>query len=102
MAWEDRNGSRYYYRKRRSRGRVISEYIGAGFLAEAEADLAQQEREQAAETRRRLQEQAAEAHAIDTQLDRIEEFTGTMVKALALLAGYHPHKGQWRRRKYGA
>ena len=39
MAWEDRGGNRYYYRKRWEGGRCVSEYLGAGELAEALATL---------------------------------------------------------------
>ena len=34
MAWEERNGNRYFYRKRRVGDRVISEYVGGDFMAE--------------------------------------------------------------------
>ena len=33
MGWEEKNGRRYYYRKRRVGGQVISEYVGTGYAA---------------------------------------------------------------------
>jgi len=30
MGWEERRGRKYFYRKRRNGGRVVSEYLGAG------------------------------------------------------------------------
>ena len=40
MSWEQRGNRRYYFRKRRQAGRVVSEYVGAGELAVAAATLA--------------------------------------------------------------
>lgn len=97
MAWENRGENRYYYRKRRINGRVVSEYIGAGILAELTADLdeaAQAERQAEREARRQEREQV---QALDSQLAQVDELTRALVRASLLLAGYHPHKRQWRR-----
>ena len=39
MAWEERNGNQYYYRKRRQGNRVVSEYVGKGAWIHAVATL---------------------------------------------------------------
>ena len=52
MAWEVRDGRRYYYRGTRREGRTVKQYIGRGPAAELAARLdarARREREQVAE-----------------------------------------------------
>ncbi|MBX7253223.1 MAG: hypothetical protein K1X50_14675 [Candidatus Promineofilum sp.] len=51
MGWETRGNGTYYYRKARDGGRVVSEYIGAGMLAEAYAELDAEARAAAASSR---------------------------------------------------
>jgi len=48
MGWETRGNGSYYYRKVRDGGRVRSEYVGAGMLAEALAGLDEIDRHSAA------------------------------------------------------
>jgi hypothetical protein len=99
MGWEDRDGRRYYYRKKRVGGRVVSEYVGAGLLAELSAQSAEQDQRRAKIERRKWRK-TVEA---EVAIDRLMSDAGRLVKALtdATLAinGYHRHKGQWRKRK---
>ena len=99
MGWEKRGSGLYYYRKRRIGSRVVSEYMGGGELGEAAAaydraaqDAREQELRSAKEEREKitaLAEAGAEA----------EQGIRALVRAFLLLAGYHTHKGQWRRRR---
>lgn len=92
MGWEERNGNRYYYRKRREGDRVRSEYVGAGGVALAYA-LARVEDRRAAR---------ATAAALDALFRTTDDACGRlMASAVALLeaAGFHRHKRQWRRRR---
>lgn len=99
MGWEKRGSGRYYYRKRRIGTRVVSEYMGGGELGAAAAahdraaqDAREQESRSAKEEREKitaLAEAGAEA----------EQGIRALVRAFLLLAGYHTHKGQWRRRR---
>jgi hypothetical protein len=94
MAWL-RHG-RYWYRSRRIGDRVISEYLGAGPVAQMAA-----ERDQAARDRRakaRAAEMAAQKAdlAIDKQLDQLGDLVRAMTTAALVAGGYHTHKGQWR------
>jgi hypothetical protein len=96
MAYEARNGKRYFYRKRRAGGRVTSAYVGsgpAGELAQAEAARGQAERAAWRETVETVRTREAEI-----------ELAGELIRALTrgtlLATGYRRHKGQWRRMKH--
>ena len=101
MAWETRKGSsgRYYTRSRREGGRVIREYIGCGLVAEAIAALDAQERWLREEQDERLGEQVVEAQAVDQQLNDIGELCDVLAQVVLWQAGYHKHRGEWRKRR---
>ena len=99
MAWETRGNGRYYYRKVRDGGRVRSEYIGAGMLAEAHAGLDEIDRHSAAAGRvawaATVQAERDAERAIDEAADVAEALTA----AVLIAAGYHTHRRQWRRQR---
>ena len=99
MAWEKRGDGLYYYQSERVDGRVQKRYVGRGYLAETVA--------QADETRRAVREQrrrearghvewAREVSKTGKDLDAVAEILAT---AEMVAAGYHNHKGEWRRRR---
>lgn len=96
MAWERRhNLHRYYYRKRRLGGRVISKYVGSGPVAQLIADLdkfEQEERREKRHERLRMIEQ-------DQEIDEALGLSIDMASVMLLLAGYHNNKGKWVRRR---
>ena len=99
MGWEQRRGRSYYYRKVRERGRVRSKYVGSGIVAQLCAGDDEDKR------RDRLAMRAAD-HAtrqgeteIDRQLRATELAIAAMTHATLFAAGYHKHKGQWRKRR---
>jgi hypothetical protein len=98
MAWANRNGKRYYYRKRRDGRRVISEYRGTGDLAEMlvvfdELNRRQKHFEQEAE-----RNELAHWYFIDREVNETLDFCLHLTKAALLIAGLHTHHGTWRRR----
>ncbi len=98
MGWEMRKGRLYYYRKERRGGRVVSRYVGEGEEAEmAAAVQAELTREKLAEQRRARVEREEERQT-DRQVEELCELASMMAAGALVLAGYHPHKGQWRRR----
>ena len=99
MAWEERNGNRYYYRKRREGGRVVSEYIGGSDLAEAFVYLDEIEQDQRELEREIDRAERQEQQEIDHQVDEVISLARTLADATLLAAGYHRHKGQWRKRR---
>jgi hypothetical protein len=99
VAWEDRGNRQYYYRKRRIGNRVVSEYVGAGLRAELTAEEDMLEREHRKRERQEWNELKSEVQALDRELDSVGDLTRCLTRASLLLAGYHPHKGQWRKKR---
>jgi hypothetical protein len=101
MAWEDRNGRHYYYRKRREGKRVISEYIGAGLAGQIAEIFDMEDRHETNYNRALFQGQKESAQTIADQVRQIEKFTRAMTRAVLLMSGYHAHKRQWRKYRNG-
>ncbi len=99
MGWKRINGREYYYKSVRVGGRVRSIYFGFGELATAVASLeaeAREGREAERRERRAARDQAdAEERAISAWFDGIQAVTDAALRA----AGYHKHRGQWRRHR---
>ena len=95
MAWEERNGHKYFYRKQREGNRVISEYIGDGVVAELYAQACQ-EKEKSIQRER---ERRREITATNAQVDDICKALNNAVRAWLLALGYHQHKREWRKRR---
>jgi hypothetical protein len=104
MAWERRKdtGNRYYYRSRRlDDGRVVKTYHGTGHRGAQAADA---DRLTRAEQSRQLQRHRA-------LLDHIQHVAAPLVELCAacdviteaalLAAGYHNHRGEWRKKRHG-
>lgn len=95
MAWEQRGGRSYYYLKERQGGRVRSKYIGTGISAQicaANARDAQRERT----ARRAMRQGQAE---VDRQLATAEATIAVLTDMTLYAAGFHKHKGQWRKKR---
>jgi len=101
MGWEDRNGKQYYYRKRRDGRRVVSVYIGCGFMGEFAEDMDIIDRGENQQARELWQATKQSADAIASQARQVEKVTQAMTRAAFMLAGYHTHKRQWRKRRDG-
>ena len=99
MAWETRKrGGRYYTRSHRQGGQVVREYLGAGELGAAIAQLdalEREERQMAAAARR---EERARLQALDASIANYCREVDELVRAELIAAGYRQHKrGEWRR-----
>ena len=98
MGWETRErGGRYYYRSVRVGEKVRKEYLGAGEIAEA---LARSD-----ETIRRVRELERASGRVEVErledlaapVLRLDEAAATLLRAELVAAGFHRHKGVWRR-----
>ena len=97
MGWEERRGRKYFYRKRRNGGRVVSEYVGRGQLAEAVAAQDESKRLAQDQPRELLRQERERQRAIDEAVDRACRLTRHLIYAALLLNGYHMHRGEWRK-----
>ena len=99
MGWETRGNGRYYYRKVRDGGRVRSEYLGAGVVAEllAEVDDLDRQRRQLEDEARRAEVDAERRTA--AALAEVDRMVQTMTAAVLIAEGYHTHRRQWRRQR---
>lgn len=99
MGWENRNGRKVYYRKKRIGKRVVSEYIGSGEVATMLALLDKHERDQAERQRRTWRKTVQSEAGIDRLMDDAAKIVKTLTDATLITSGYRRHKGQWRKRK---
>jgi len=100
VAWEKRQrGGRYYTRSRRSPedGRVLREYVGTGPFAEIVAASDRTKRELAEAERKREKTELERLEALAAPVLELSEVAEILVRAHLIAAGYHRHKGEWRR-----
>jgi crotonobetainyl-CoA:carnitine CoA-transferase CaiB-like acyl-CoA transferase len=100
VAWEGRErGGRYYTRSRRSQegGRVLREYVGRGPLAEMAAEEDRIRRELEEERREREREELERLEALSAPILEVSKAAEILAHAHLVAAGYHRHKGEYRR-----
>lgn len=97
MAYENRKGHSYFYRKERDGKRVKSRYIGKGELADLLSqwdEIGKDEREYEAIKQRKNREKIAE---IDRKLDEIEQKTSDFIENFLINNGFYKTKSrEWR------
>jgi hypothetical protein len=100
MGWERRGKGRYYYRKKRVNGKVVSEYIGANLVAQFyAAHLDSARADNIAARRKDLPARLKEAET-DSRMRELEGNINLLVKDWLQSHGFHKHKGQWRKRRH--
>jgi hypothetical protein len=92
-------GSEYFYRSVRIDGKPVKLYVGRGSDAKDAAEML--ERGKAARQRERAirRAEALRFTAAAEGLHRFRAMLLLLIRAGLLLAGYHEHRGQWRRRR---
>ena len=99
MGWKTINGRRYYYKSERDGGRVKTTYFGAGESGLLISLMASEDR---AEREAEREQRQAERDESDAEEEAVADwFDGVQAEADAAMvaAGYHKHKGQWRRQR---
>jgi hypothetical protein len=98
VAWERRErGGRYYTRSRREGGRVVREYVGGGLAGELAAEEDRIRRELAEKQREREKEEMERLKALAAPVLEVSEAAEILAHAHLIAAGYHRHKGEYRR-----
>lgn len=101
MAWLEKNGRRYYYRKRRIGARVKSEYVGTGALAELLEHMDATERRERERSRQQERDNRKQFEDADKALDELANLVRMATRAALIANGYHTHKGTWRKKRNG-
>ncbi len=96
MGWEK---GRYYTRSRKVNGRVVREYIGGGDLGVLAAELDAIERKRREYERESWRIEKEEIETFDKSIAKVCEMADIIARAAMLAAGFHRHRGEWRRRR---
>ncbi len=100
MSWENRGNRRYYYRRRKVGGKVVSEYLGRGYSAELMQMLDEHERQERQDRRQAWQAIKDDEERLDAQLDEVTKAVNAYAGAVLLVNGYRQHKrGKWRKKR---
>ena len=99
MAWERRGSNLFYYQSKRVDGRVQKKYVGAGEVAQAIAHADETIRSSRAAQNERARAELEEARTLASAGEELCEAADILAVAELVAAGYHRHKGQWRRRR---
>jgi hypothetical protein len=99
MAWKTINGRRYYYKSERDGNRVKSTYFGAGEPGTLMANMVAFERLERAADREQLREERHDSEAEETAVSEWFDGVQAVADAAMIAAGFHQHKGQWRRKR---
>ena len=97
MGLEKRNGRVYYYKSRRDGEKVRKVYVGAGDFAHLAAQLDEAERLKREEETTRWRKEKERLEASAAFVKELEGAAEILTRAQLLMAGFHKHKGEWRR-----
>src|SRR6478736_65351 len=104
MAWEQRNDSanRYYYRSRRlPDGRVVKTYHGTGQCGAMAADADRVRRAEQSLVHQRHRALLEHIQHVAAPLVELCDACDVIMEAALLAAGYHNHRGEWRKKRHG-
>jgi hypothetical protein len=101
MAWEMRGNNRYYYRKKKVGGKVVSEYVGRGLVAQEIASMDLVGRQERNRELGVIKKERYELGLLDRQVMHSISVMNRLVGVLLIMSGFHKHKGQWRKERNG-
>lgn len=96
MAWENRHGRLFYYRKVRQGKRVCSIYMGNGEDAYLCSEMVEEKHRH--DQREKVFRESE--NVIEKQLDALDREISTITKETLTTAGFHQHKGTWRKKTH--
>jgi hypothetical protein len=99
MGWKTINGHRYFYKSERVGGRVKSTYFGAGESGTLMAGMVAFERLESSADREQLRAERVEADAQERAVSEWFDSVQAVADVAIIAAGFHKHKGQWRRKR---
>lgn len=102
MPWKKRNDNIYYYRSKRTGGRVVSEYVGGGFAGFLFARLDEEERDERNARRVAEREEREPIDAVDRAADALLRDALTLADRQLRALGFHrDRKRVWRLKRRG-
>jgi hypothetical protein len=99
MALENRDGRLYYYRSVRDGEKVRKVYEGSGELARIVQERMILNRAALEHERRESAKELERLEALAAPVLKLSQTAEILVRAHLIAAGYHRHKGEWRRRR---
>ena len=96
MAWEYRHGRLFYYRKVRQGKRVRSIYMGNGEDAYLCSEMVEEKLHQ--DQREKVFRESE--NVIEAQFAALDAEISAITKETLTTAGYHQHKGTWRKKRH--
>lgn len=97
MSWETRGNNRYYYRRRRVGGQIVTEYLGNGWSAELTAAQDEADRQRRAAAAAEWQALVEDERQTLATLATVDDLVGALTAGVLLANGYHTHRRQWRK-----
>ena len=86
-------------RSRKVNGRVVREYIGGGEVGALVAQMDAIDRECRESERECWRLEKEEMEAFDASVAKVCQMADLIAKAAMVAAGFHRHRGEWRRRR---
>jgi hypothetical protein len=99
MGWEQRGKRLYYYTKTRIGAKVLSMYVGSGEVANLAALLHDVSRDETDINRLIERNERTKYAEIDAELAANEAKLKRELADFMHSAGYHQHKGTWRKKR---
>src|ERR1051326_4469084 len=98
MGWEQRGKYSYYYRKERNGRCARSVYLGRGETAALVSKLDAVRGAEQVALRREVSQAQRDLELIDYNIDSIGQLISMVTEGVLLVAGFHQHRRQWRKR----
>src|SRR5579862_8993404 len=97
MAWQTKNGRRYYSRRWQRFGCLVREHYGSGIKGERAAaeDVARRAEEQA--RRQALRQEMQHWDATQLPLSQLTRASDFLTRTALVMSGLFKHGGEWRR-----
>lgn len=99
MSWAKRGRHLYLVRWRWEDGKSVSQYVGRGPAAAIAAKHDRLERLERDAARRAWDVEAARSDEAARASKAYEDLCKLLVRATLIVAGFHQHQGEWRRRR---
>jgi hypothetical protein len=99
MGWEQRGNNQYYYRKEREGSRVRSVYVGRGQIAHMISQIQASSPLLERLARTIKSPETVKLEKAEATMEQAIDLIQSVTQATLLVAGFHTHHRQWRRKR---